>query len=109
MNQNVANVQAGNTTDLVVGGVGGFITGVIGNCIVGGTVGAAIPTAFGQIEFAPATALGGCAANALNPSGLVSGTAGGILAAQGYNIYRVQQAKQQAAKQINTVCANLPG
>jgi RHS repeat-associated protein len=108
-NQTIANVQASHKTNLVVGAVGGFLTGAIGNCISGAVVGAAVPI-FTGLASPVATVTGpvGCIANTSNPVGLVGGTAGGVLAAYGYDIYQAYVAKATATDTINNVCANLP-
>ena len=64
-NQTRANIQASHTTNLKEGAVAGFVTGVIGNCITGAVVGAAVPIVSGVAAWAaPVTGVAGCAANA---------------------------------------------
>jgi len=109
MNQKVAGVQADHNKNLVVGVVGGVVTGAIQNCLTGAFVGAAVPLTFGQVELSPATGLAGCGANLFNPGGLVLGALQGAAASIGYDIFQVQQAKQEYAKQVNSVCSQLPG
>jgi hypothetical protein len=107
-NQATANIQANHVTNLKEGALAGFVTGVIGNCISGAVVGAAVPIATGVFAFtAPVTGLAGCAANALNPVGLIAGVGGGLAGAYGLDIYHAQVAKNDYNNQVNA-CSALP-
>ena len=101
-NQTRANIQASHTTNLKEGAVAGFVTGVIGNCITGAVVGAAVPIVSGVAAWAaPVTGVAGCAANAFNPAGLIAGVGGGLVGAYGLDIYHMQAAKNDYNNQVN--------